>query len=201
MRPSAGILYVWTHAAPVVSPRRRLGDKLCGNFHLACCMCLAPYDGRAVVSYMQIRSSKQDQIHNSIVSTLLALMDGLTSRGQVSILLRVSLFHVHVQPHLNLIWLDVQVFAAASFLPADDIWREPSHLWSCFSLGIIIHASQHRTSSYQPSHAPQVVVIGATNRPDALDSALRRPGRFDRELLFPLPNVVRLRTTSCCLCA
>lgn len=34
-----------------------------------------------------------------------------------------------------------------------------------------------------------MVVIGATNRPDALDSALRRPGRFDRELLFPLPNV------------
>ena len=35
----------------------------------------------------------------------------------------------------------------------------------------------------------QVVVIGATNRPDALDSALRRPGRFDRELLFPLPSL------------
>ncbi len=34
----------------------------------------------------------------------------------------------------------------------------------------------------------QVVVIGATNRPDAVDPALRRPGRFDRELLFPLPN-------------
>ena len=32
---------------------------------------------------LQVRSSKQDQIHNSIVSTLLALMDGLTSRGQV----------------------------------------------------------------------------------------------------------------------
>jgi ATPase family AAA domain-containing protein 2 len=31
-------------------------------------------------------------------------------------------------------------------------------------------------------------VIGATNRPDAIDSALRRPGRFDRELLFPLPD-------------
>lgn len=37
------------------------------------------------------------------------------------------------------------------------------------------------------SHLPQVVVIGATNRVDALDGALRRPGRFDRELLFPLP--------------
>ncbi len=57
----------------------------------------------------------QDQIHNSIVSTLLALLDGLDSRGQV-------------------------------------------------------------------------VVIGATNRVDALDGALRRPGRFDRELVFPLPN-------------
>jgi SpoVK/Ycf46/Vps4 family AAA+-type ATPase len=34
----------------------------------------------------------------------------------------------------------------------------------------------------------QVVVIGATNRPDAIDPALRRPGRFDRELLFPLPD-------------
>lgn len=62
-----------------------------------------------------VRSSKQDQIHNSIVSTLLALMDGLDSRGQV-------------------------------------------------------------------------VIIGATNRVDALDGALRRPGRFDRELIFPLPN-------------
>lgn len=34
----------------------------------------------------------------------------------------------------------------------------------------------------------QVVIIGATNRPDTIDPALRRPGRFDRELLFPYPN-------------
>ncbi|GLI60628.1 hypothetical protein VaNZ11_002825 [Volvox africanus] len=68
-----------------------------------------------------VRSSRQDQIHNSIVSTLLALMDGLDSRGQV-------------------------------------------------------------------------VVIGATNRPDALDGALRRPGRFDRELLFPLPGLQARRS-------
>ena len=32
------------------------------------------------------------------------------------------------------------------------------------------------------------MVIGATNRPDAIDPALRRPGRFDRELYFPLPD-------------
>src|SRR3984885_12597755 len=61
-----------------------------------------------------VRSSKQEQIHASIVSTLLALMDGMDGRGQV-------------------------------------------------------------------------VVIGATNRPDAVDPALRRPGRFDREFYFPLP--------------
>eukprot|EP01132_Coremiostelium_polycephalum_P000821 gene821-1027_t len=62
-----------------------------------------------------VRSSRQDQIHSSIVSTLLALMDGLDNRGQV-------------------------------------------------------------------------IVIGATNRIDSIDPALRRPGRFDRELLFTLPS-------------
>ena len=63
------------------------------------CPLLAPHPAS-----LQVRSSKSDQIHNSIVSTLLALMDGLDARGQV-------------------------------------------------------------------------VVIGATNRVDALDGALRRPGR------------------------
>lgn len=63
-----------------------------------------------------VRSSKQEQIHASIVSTLLALMDGMDGRGQV-------------------------------------------------------------------------IVIGATNRPDAVDPALRRPGRFDREFYFPLPDL------------
>ncbi|XP_060536537.1 ATPase family AAA domain-containing protein 2-like isoform X2 [Cylas formicarius] len=62
-----------------------------------------------------VRSSRQDQVHASIVSTLLALMDGLDDRGNV-------------------------------------------------------------------------IVIGATNRIDAIDPALRRPGRFDRELFFPLPS-------------
>lgn len=62
-----------------------------------------------------VRSTRQDQIHSSIVSTLLALMDGLDNRGEI-------------------------------------------------------------------------VIIGATNRLDAIDPALRRPGRFDRELHFTLPS-------------
>uniref|UniRef100_A0A0A9WJZ3 ATPase family AAA domain-containing protein 2 n=1 Tax=Lygus hesperus TaxID=30085 RepID=A0A0A9WJZ3_LYGHE len=47
-----------------------------------------------------------------------------------------------------------------------------------------------------------VVVIGATNRPDTIDPALRRPGRFDQELVFPTPDkaarrhILRILTSS-----
>ena len=34
-----------------------------------------------------------------------------------------------------------------------------------------------------------VIVIAATNRPDVLDSALLRPGRFDRQVVVPLPDI------------
>ena len=87
-----------------------------GNSHSLFLTVVNFYEGLAPV-----RSSKQEQIHASIVSTLLALMDGMDGRGQV-------------------------------------------------------------------------IVIGATNRPDSIDPALRRPGRFDREFYFPLPNTEARRT-------
>ena len=41
--------------------------------------------------------------------------------------------------------------------------------------------------SLKPSS--NVIVIGATNRPNVIETALRRPGRFDRELEIPIPDV------------
>ncbi|MFZ5523943.1 MAG: ATP-dependent zinc metalloprotease FtsH [Pseudomonadota bacterium] len=37
--------------------------------------------------------------------------------------------------------------------------------------------------------ASGVIVIAATNRPDVLDPALMRPGRFDRQVVVPLPDI------------
>ena len=39
------------------------------------------------------------------------------------------------------------------------------------------------------SERGQVIVLGATNRSESLDPALRRPGRFDREIEIGVPNV------------
>jgi cell division protease FtsH len=41
--------------------------------------------------------------------------------------------------------------------------------------------------------ATGVVVIAATNRPESLDAALLRPGRFDRTVEIPLPNLAERR--------
>jgi ribosome biogenesis ATPase len=46
-------------------------------------------------------------------------------------------------------------------------------------------ANSNSESSEQPGY---VLVIGATNRPYAIDPALRRPGRFDREIVLGVPD-------------
>ena len=38
-----------------------------------------------------------------------------------------------------------------------------------------------------------VILLAATNRPDILDPALLRPGRFDRQIVVPMPNVAERR--------
>ena len=43
------------------------------------------------------------------------------------------------------------------------------------------------------SQRKHLIVIAATNRPNAIDPALRRPGRFDREIAIPVPDRERPR--------
>ncbi|NWI97546.1 SPA5L protein, partial [Pitta sordida] len=40
----------------------------------------------------------------------------------------------------------------------------------------------------------KMIIVAATNRPDALDPALRRPGRFDREVIIGTPTVTQRRS-------
>ena len=42
--------------------------------------------------------------------------------------------------------------------------------------------------SWEKTENKPVIVIGATNRPDSLDAALRRAGRFDHEISMGVPD-------------
>ncbi|XP_056269473.1 spermatogenesis-associated protein 5-like protein 1 isoform X2 [Pseudoliparis swirei] len=49
--------------------------------------------------------------------------------------------------------------------------------------------------------ADRFLVVGATNRPDAVDAALRRPGRFDREVIIGAPTAQQRSAILSALCA
>ena len=50
-------------------------------------------------------------------------------------------------------------------------------------------AGSQREAASRPAVPPgHLVVVAATNRPNALDPALRRPGRLDREILVSVPD-------------
>jgi len=46
----------------------------------------------------------------------------------------------------------------------------------------------HADMSWEKTENKPVIVIGATNRPDSLDAALRRAGRFDHEISMGVPD-------------
>ncbi|XP_041848056.1 spermatogenesis-associated protein 5-like protein 1 isoform X2 [Melanotaenia boesemani] len=50
------------------------------------------------------------------------------------------------------------------------------------------------------NQSDRFLIVGATNRPDSLDSALRRPGRFDREVIIGAPTMQQRKAILSVLC-
>jgi ribosome biogenesis ATPase len=54
---------------------------------------------------------------------------------------------------------------------------------------IDIHLTRYLIDlSWEKTNNKPVMIVGATNRPDSLDPALRRAGRFDREISMGVPD-------------
>ncbi|KAM7014694.1 ATPase family gene 2 protein homolog B [Tautogolabrus adspersus] len=51
------------------------------------------------------------------------------------------------------------------------------------------------------NQSDRFLIVGATNRPDSLDPALRRPGRFDREVIIGAPTLQQRKDILSVLCA
>lgn len=51
------------------------------------------------------------------------------------------------------------------------------------------------------NQSDRFLIVGATNRPDSLDPALRRPGRFDREIIIGAPTLQQRKDILSVLCA
>lgn len=74
--------------------------------------------------------------------------------------------------------------------PARNAKQDQSHISLVSTLLTLMDGiyTKNNTDDNDIEETPRVIVIGATNRLNALDPALRRPGRFDHEFYFPLPN-------------
>ena len=65
--------------------------------------------------------------------------------------------------------------------------RIVAQLLTCMD-GISVSFNAEIDLSLEKTDGKPVLIIGATNRPDSLDPALRRAGRFDREICMNVPD-------------
>jgi transitional endoplasmic reticulum ATPase len=99
----------------------------------------------------------------------------------------IDKFYGESEAHLRRVFQDAQKSApSVIFLDEiDAIAPKRSEVWGDVEKRVV---GQLLTLMDGLQARGQVIVVGATNRPDALDPALRRPGRFDREVHLHAPD-------------